>query len=158
MAITVCPAPNQPSLPRERIFRLASDLLGVSPSDIQNPSRGCRDVAFARQVIMYSAHVALGWSYTDAGRLVSRDRTTAQYACALVEDRRDDDYIDKMVQEFEDHLLLLWEFWSAYEALGSRISPSTDTAPLKHTTGARSSRLTTPSGRLLDKLKSTSKV
>ncbi|MGF7160467.1 hypothetical protein FHS85_002090 [Rhodoligotrophos appendicifer] len=55
----------------------------------------CRaEVAWARQVGMYLAHVSCGMSLSESGRLFGRDRTTAAHACRLVEDERDDPAID----------------------------------------------------------------
>jgi chromosomal replication initiation ATPase DnaA len=51
---------------------------------------------------MYLAHVMLGLSYSATGRLFERDRTTAAYACRLVEDRRDDPAVDHVLLKLED--------------------------------------------------------
>ena len=53
---------------------------------------------------MYCAHVSFGWSLTDAGAVFDRDRTTAAHACRVVEDRRDDADIDKLVDSVESAL------------------------------------------------------
>jgi len=58
-------------------------------------------VAFARQVAMYIAHVGLGLSLTDTGALFGRDRTTAAHACRVVEDRRDDHELDRLLDAIE---------------------------------------------------------
>lgn len=58
-------------------------------------------VAFARQSAMYLAHVALGLSYSEVGRAFGRDRTTAAYACQLIEDRRDDPAVDAVLGSLE---------------------------------------------------------
>ena len=70
--------------------------------ELRAPSRRAAAVAFARQSAMYLAHVALGLSYSAVGALFRRDRTTAAYACQLVEDRRDDPAIDRLLQTLED--------------------------------------------------------
>lgn len=57
--------------------------------------------AFARQSAMYLAHVAFGLSYTEVGRGFRRDRTTAAYACRLVEDWRDDPAVDGVLASLE---------------------------------------------------------
>lgn len=67
-------------------------------------TRRTAPVAFARQVCMYCAHVSFGWSLTDAGAVFDRDRTTAAHACRVVEDRRDDAGIDKLVDSVESAL------------------------------------------------------
>src|SRR5271169_3671898 len=66
----------------------------VPVNEIRAPSRRTANVAFARQSTMYLAHVALGLSCDNVGRMFHRDRTTAAHACQLVETRRDDPRID----------------------------------------------------------------
>ena len=51
---------------------------------------------------MYLAHVVLGLTYKEVGLLFRRHRTTAAYACQLVEDRRDDPDVDLRLQMLED--------------------------------------------------------
>jgi len=74
---------------------------GVAVDDLRAPSRGSAAAAFARQSAMYLAHVTLGLSYSAVGTLFHRDRTTAAYACRLVEDRRDDAKTDRVLQTLE---------------------------------------------------------
>jgi chromosomal replication initiation ATPase DnaA len=50
---------------------------------------------------MYLAHVVLSLRYSEIGRLFRRDRTTAAYASALVEERRDDPTIDRVLVTLE---------------------------------------------------------
>jgi chromosomal replication initiation ATPase DnaA len=75
----------------------------VPVSELRARSRRGSAAAFARQCAMYLAHVVLGLGYSDVGRLFRRDRTTAAYACKLVEDRRDDPMIDRILHMLEDH-------------------------------------------------------
>jgi chromosomal replication initiation ATPase DnaA len=58
-------------------------------------------VAFARQSAMYLVHVTFGLSYSEVGRAFGRDRTTAAYACKLIEDRRDDPAVDAVLDALE---------------------------------------------------------
>lgn len=58
-------------------------------------------IAFARQSAMYLAHVAFGLSYAEVGRAFGRDRTTAAYACRLIEERRDDPAVDAVLGSLE---------------------------------------------------------
>ena len=51
------------------------------------------------------ARVALGMTLSEAGRLFSRDRTTASHACRLVEDLRDDPVFDVFLATLEASLL-----------------------------------------------------
>ncbi len=55
----------------------------------------------ARHVSMYLAHVACRMSLSDVGRLYARDRTTVAYACAAIEDRRDDPKFDRALELLE---------------------------------------------------------
>lgn len=73
----------------------------VPVDEVRAPSRCRADVAFARQTAMYLAHVVLGLSYSAIGRLFQRDRTTAAHACRLVEERRDDPAIDRLLYMLE---------------------------------------------------------
>jgi len=62
----------------------------------------CRvDAARARQLAMYLCHVALGRSLREVGVVFGRDRTTVSYACALIEDMRDDSRFDDEVAALE---------------------------------------------------------
>jgi chromosomal replication initiation ATPase DnaA len=70
-------------------------------TELRAPTRRSRVVAFARQVAMYLAHVGFGLSFTQVGRGFGRDRTTAAYACALVEALRDDQRVDRMLDALE---------------------------------------------------------
>jgi hypothetical protein len=74
----------------------------VAVDDLCAPSRRSAQISFARQSAMYLAHVSLGLSYSDVGIQFGRDRTTAAYACQLVEDRRDDPVIDRLLQALEN--------------------------------------------------------
>lgn len=64
-----------------------------------------RDRRFAvlhvQQIAMYVCHVALRLTMTDIARGFGRDRTTVGYACARVEDRRDDRAFDDLVGAVE---------------------------------------------------------
>jgi chromosomal replication initiation ATPase DnaA len=64
-------------------------------------SRRAPYIAFARQSAMYLAHVTFGLSYAEVGRAFGRDRTTAAYACRLIEERRDDPAVDAVLGSLE---------------------------------------------------------
>ncbi|MBL4758408.1 MAG: hypothetical protein JKY32_12475 [Rhizobiales bacterium] len=74
--------------------------------EITSSSRRCAPVAFARQVAIYLAHVGLGLSFTDTGRVFHRDRTTVAHACKIVEERRDDACLDVCLDYLEVALRL----------------------------------------------------
>jgi chromosomal replication initiation ATPase DnaA len=68
---------------------------------IAAPTRRDAYTAFARQCAMYLAHVTFGLSFSEIGRAFGRDRTTAAHACRLVEDRRDDPAVERVVAALE---------------------------------------------------------
>lgn len=70
-------------------------------AELRGASRGEAPIAFARQVAMYVAHVWFALSLTEVGRRFDRDRTTVAHACRVVEDRRDDPHIDRVVAAIE---------------------------------------------------------
>lgn len=73
----------------------------VPLAHLQAKTRGAFLVAFARQSAMYLAHVTFGFNYTEVGRGFGRDRTTAAYACRLIEERRDDPAVDAVLAALE---------------------------------------------------------
>src|SRR5262245_18534077 len=73
----------------------------VPIAELRAGTRRPRVVAFARQSAMYLAHVAFGLTLTEVGRAFDRDRTTAAYACAQVEDLRDDPVLDVALEALE---------------------------------------------------------
>jgi chromosomal replication initiation ATPase DnaA len=89
----------------QRVCRLMEAAIAaafaVSVDELRSHSRRTQSVAFARQSAMYLAHVVLGLNYSATGLLFSRDRTTAAHACQVVEDRRDDPAIDRLLQQLE---------------------------------------------------------
>lgn len=76
-------------------------MFGVAALELRAPTRRRAPVALARQVAMYLAHVVCGLSLTSVGVLFGRDRTTVAYACALMEDRRDDPAFDRSLEQLE---------------------------------------------------------
>jgi hypothetical protein len=75
---------------------------GVPPGEVCAATRRAPSIAFARQSAMYLAHIAFGLSYSEIGLAFGRDRTTAAYACRLIEDRRDDPAVDAVLGLLED--------------------------------------------------------
>jgi hypothetical protein len=85
---------------RHREARIAIDLaisnvFGVDAEHLWSGRRGVRDIAEARQVAMYLAHVCCRMSLTEVGAMFGRDRTTVAHACLKVECRRDDPNFDR---------------------------------------------------------------
>ncbi|MGV8936062.1 MAG: helix-turn-helix domain-containing protein [Allorhizobium sp.] len=60
-----------------------------------------RATCHVRQIAMYVCHVALGMTMRDIGLAFGRDRTTVSHACAVVEDRRDDQAFDDFLSALE---------------------------------------------------------
>lgn len=89
----------------KRLKHIIAQEYGVPKSLLLHKSRCRAEAAHARQVAMYLMHVALGESLTSVGAAFSRDRTTVSYACALIEDMRDDTEFDAKMDRLE-HLLV----------------------------------------------------
>lgn len=83
------------------IGQAVAQVFGVEHAALDTVTRGRANVALARQVAMYLAHVACGQSLTDVGRGFARDRTTVAHACAVIEDRRDDPSFDRALELLE---------------------------------------------------------
>ena len=73
----------------------------IDMDDLRARTRGSAQVAFARQVAMYLAHIVCGLSLTEVGQLFARDRTTVAHACEVVEDRRDEPELDIRFEHLE---------------------------------------------------------
>ncbi len=85
---------------RHRQARLAidfaiSNVFGIEAGALWQGTRGVRDIAAARQVAMYLAHVCCGMTLTEVGAMFGRDRTTVAHGCLKVETRRDDPSFDR---------------------------------------------------------------
>ena len=88
----------------ERLRGIVEDIVAcvcdVDPALLRLPNRGRANVALARQVAMYIAHIGYGLNLTDVGVVFGRDRTTVAHACSVVEMRRED-------TEFDTPILLI---------------------------------------------------
>src|SRR3954447_12325114 len=103
-------------LPPERTchwvaFCVARDF-GVEFPDLFGPTRGAPRVAFARQVAMYLAHIGFELSLAAISRVFDRDRTTVSHACHIVEDSRDDIWLDCRLEALE---LFCRSGWGAFQ-------------------------------------------
>ena len=74
---------------------------GIKSDDLDSKTRKQADIAFARQIAMYIAHVRLGLNLGEVGKVFQRDRTTVGHACRLIEDRRDDEQVDFLINCLE---------------------------------------------------------
>lgn len=98
--------------PAERyIGRVLAEAVGgalsVDPEKLAVKGRGDARTAFARHIAIYIARTRLGLSFTAAGRLFDRDRTTVAHACRRVEERRDELWADELVEQI-DRVLGVW--------------------------------------------------
>lgn len=100
-----CPPPATPASLRPlcgAVEAAVAATFAVPVKQLRRRSRGAASVAFARQSAMYLAHVALRLTYAEIGEGFGRDRTTAAYACRLIEERRDDPVIDGLLEALEE--------------------------------------------------------
>jgi len=86
---------------RRMLVSLVGSALAVDGERLCGPGRGTAAEAHARQVALYIAHTTLGLSFTEAGRLFGRDRTTAAHACRRVEEQREIGQVDEFVDCLE---------------------------------------------------------
>lgn len=84
--------------------RLVAGEFKVSEQELMARSRARAEVAFARQVAMYLAHVVYSLSYNDIAAMFGRERSTVAHACAVVEDARDDIALDERLDKLEERL------------------------------------------------------
>jgi chromosomal replication initiation ATPase DnaA len=83
------------------VIDLVAMATGVSAGGIACATRSHAGAARARQMAMYLSYVAYSWPLARIGRAFDRDRTTAGYACRLIEDLRDDRAFDARLNELE---------------------------------------------------------
>jgi chromosomal replication initiation ATPase DnaA len=83
-------------------------VFAVGMRDLRAGARCCEPIARARQAMMYLTHVGLGVNLTKVARSFGRDRTTARYACRVMEDARDDPKVDQRFTTLEAALQTFW--------------------------------------------------
>jgi chromosomal replication initiation ATPase DnaA len=84
-----------------RAAQLAASHYGLPIAEIITRRRGSRRATRARHVAMYLAHVVYGLNLAMIGAGFRRDRTTAAYACARIEDMRDEPAFDAALAGLE---------------------------------------------------------
>lgn len=89
------------------VLQVVASIYEVDPTLLLAPGRGVANVALARQVAMYTAHVGCGMTLTDVGREFGRDRTTVAYACEVIEERREVESFDQMIELLESAAVML---------------------------------------------------
>jgi chromosomal replication initiation ATPase DnaA len=87
-----------------RLPKMVAEAFGLDADELEGMTRGCAQVALARQAAMYLARVSLGFTLSQAAGLFGRDRTTAAHACRVIEDRRDDPRFDAKLAAIEEAL------------------------------------------------------
>ena len=88
------------------VVRTVAAATGMNYCNFFAPSRMRLRTAGARQLAMYLCHVLLGMTMTQVGQFFGRDRTTVAYACAQVEDGRDEGGLwDKRIGALEAEIL-----------------------------------------------------
>jgi chromosomal replication initiation ATPase DnaA len=87
-----------------QVIALVARAKNVSSQAITSRRRNLLPIARARQLAMYLSHVVLGRTLADIGEVFGRDRTTVSYACALIEDMRDDPQFDDEVSGLEQQI------------------------------------------------------
>jgi hypothetical protein len=83
------------------LLELVAEERGLRAAQLLGPDRGKADIALARQLAMYLMHTQFSRIYSAVGRFFDRDRTTVSYACALIEDMREDPGFDQRVEAIE---------------------------------------------------------
>ena len=84
------------------VVALVAQRRNVSLALLLHRHRRGANIAAARMLGMYLVHVMLGRTYSEVGAVFGRDRTTVAYACARIEDLRDDPRFDAEVAMLED--------------------------------------------------------
>ena len=93
--------------PRDRlhadlVMQLVAVRLHVPTDAIRRARRLAAPALRARRVSMYLAHVALGWQLERVGHAFGVNRQTAANAATRIEDARDHDALNQLLEELED--------------------------------------------------------
>jgi hypothetical protein len=112
-------APSNPERTCQWVaFCVARDY-GLDMAALFAPTRGAPRAAFARQVAMYLAHTGFELSLETISRVFGRDRTTVSHACHVVEDDRDDIWLDCRLEALD---LFCRSGWGALQEIMPEIS------------------------------------
>ncbi|MFG1403478.1 helix-turn-helix domain-containing protein [Xanthobacter sediminis] len=98
---TLPPERREPDVRARITIALVCAAAGVEVVHLLALHRSPAQVAAARQLAMYLAHVVLGLSQAEVARTFGRDRTTVAYACRRIEDQRDEAGFDQHVTALE---------------------------------------------------------
>jgi hypothetical protein len=94
-------AQTQRSFACDVAVRLAAAQYELPRAEVAARRRGSRRASRARHVAIYLAHVSLGLPLGAVAEEIGRDRSTAAYACRVVEDARDDPAFDAALAGLE---------------------------------------------------------
>jgi chromosomal replication initiation ATPase DnaA len=122
MSLAQVPAPGKSTQILYLIESIISRIFMVRSEDLHAPSRMTANVAFARQVAMYLAHVECNVELAAVSRMFGRDRTTVRHACSVVEDSRDDPAFE-LTLELLIGILGRMRDISALQAQAQRVPP-----------------------------------
>jgi len=89
------------------LVRVVANADEVSVREIFQHTRSRAPIAATRQLAMYMMHVVIGRTLTEVGKFFGRDRTTVAYACARIEDMRDDEMFDLKIEHLEEQFFSL---------------------------------------------------
>lgn len=78
--------------------------LGLPYRDVFNHANRGGDTVMIRQLALYLLYNVCDMSQSRLGATFSRDRTTVRYACNAIEDQRDYDVFDRMIERLENDL------------------------------------------------------
>jgi hypothetical protein len=101
----LCHAPSVGDRQGDLVLTMIGKAYKVRRRLLLHPSRSNAAAVIARHTAMYLMHVVLGRPMSAVGTLFNRDRTTVSYACAKVEELRDDPRFDARLDQFERCIL-----------------------------------------------------
>ena len=78
---------------------------GIDVCRLYARGRGGGGLALARQMAMYLAHITVGLAVARVGDGFGRHSTTVYHACSVVEERREDPYVDRELTRLEARLV-----------------------------------------------------
>lgn len=84
------------------VMQLVAVRLQVPTDAIRRDKRLAAPALRARRVSMYLAHVALGWQLERVGHAFGVNRQTAANAATRIEDARDHETLNQLLEELED--------------------------------------------------------
>lgn len=92
---------NRKQLLAQFINQMVASTVDLPPEKLLQCNRGKANAARARQMSIYLMHTTLSFSYTEIGKIYSKDRTTIAHACHVIEDLRDNESFDLQLNRLE---------------------------------------------------------